>query len=79
MVSLVCYNDFVMRFALPKFNDIQLDRLSEIAGNLSLLFLATMVIPILTGEKQVDILLLILGIIMTFGSLVFSLLIIKRK
>ena len=68
-----------MRFALPKFNNIQLDRLSEIAGNLSLLFLGTIIVPLLTGEKRIDILQMIFGFILAFGSLAFSLIILKEK
>ena len=68
-----------MQLIFPKFSNIQLERLSEITGNLSLLFLGTIVVPMLTGEKRVGILQMTFGFILAFGSLISSLLILKEK
>ncbi|KKP59480.1 MAG: hypothetical protein UR54_C0027G0002 [Candidatus Roizmanbacteria bacterium GW2011_GWA2_34_18] len=56
------------------FNKKQLDRLSEFFSNISIVFLASIVSPVFIGNKlSLD--LLVLGIILTSGFLLLSLLI----
>ncbi len=56
-------------------NPQQLDRLSEILGNLGLIFFASIVLPILQGKESVDPFVMISGAITTSACLFMSLLI----
>lgn len=49
-------------------NTNQYERLSEIAGNLGLLFIATIVLPIILGEKDVDSTKIGVGLFLTIFS-----------
>lgn len=60
-----------------KFNDKQLDRLSEISGNLGLLFLGTLVVPILTDQQEFDTIRLVLGMAYSLSYFLFSLILLK--
>lgn len=58
-------------------NKLQLDRLSEIFGNLGLLFLGSMVLPFLTGIEKPNIILSGLGLILSMISWSASILMLK--
>lgn len=57
-----------------KLNSKQINRLSEILGNLSLLFLASMSIPVFSGNKDVDIGIFIGGVLAFIGCSIESIL-----
>lgn len=61
---------------LPKLNSSQLDRLSEILGNLGLLLFASLVIPVFT-HVQIDHLTILSGVITSVACIIGSLLILK--
>lgn len=63
---------------IPELNDKQLDRLSEFLSNLSLLLIASLILPNLTGIGKSNMLELTLGLISTIIVLSLSLLILKR-
>lgn len=58
-------------------NDSQLERISDILGNLGLLFFASTVIPYLLREAGFGTLLMALGLSLSFGSWLISLMLLK--
>ncbi|OGE64762.1 hypothetical protein A3I48_00020 [Candidatus Daviesbacteria bacterium RIFCSPLOWO2_02_FULL_36_7] len=63
---------------IPEFNDKQLDRLSEFLSNTSLLSLASLVFPNLFRIDKPNMLDLTLGLGMTAGFLLASLILIRK-
>ena len=62
---------------MPRFNKAQLDRLSEILGNLALIFFSTLVLPVFTKDIHVDVLLSLTGLVVGAGCVVLSLVMLK--
>ncbi len=58
-------------------NNFQLDRLSEFAANLGLVFLASVVTPLFTGVDKASPFIVGLGLMLTSGCLAVSLLLLK--
>lgn len=58
-------------------NDFQLDRLSEFTANLSLVFFASMVTPLFSGVDKMNLFIIVLGLVLSSGSLVVSLFLLK--
>lgn len=63
---------------VPELNDKQLDRLSEFLSNTSLLSLASLVFPNIFGIDRPNMLDLTLGLGMTAGFLLASLVLIRK-
>ena len=63
-----------MKFRL---NKRQLERVSEILGNLGLLFLASFVLPVFTNSEPVELGTMFSGLILSAGCLVESIAILK--
>ena len=57
-----------------KYNDLQKQRMSEISGNLGLLFFASVTLPIVLGDKEPNPLLMVIGIFLTVSSWFVSML-----
>lgn len=64
---------------IPELNDKQLDRISEFLSNTALLSLASLVFPNLFGIDRPHVLDLTLGLGMTAGFLLASLILIRKK
>ncbi len=62
-----------------RLNVKQLDRLSEILGNLSLLILATFVLPFILGSEKFDIIKTLGGGITSVGTFILSLIFLKKE
>jgi len=62
---------------LPKFNDLQLEKLSEISANLGLVFFASLVMPIFLA-KVLDIFALLMGLVSSLAFWILSLMLLKR-
>ena len=62
---------------IPRLNDKQLDRLSEFLSNLSLLVIATLVLPNIFGTGQPDNNNLISGFALTILLLSISMILVK--
>ena len=60
-----------------RLNSFQLDRLSEILGNLGLVFFASLVIPIFTNTQIYDQNIIISGLITSAGCIIGSLILLK--
>lgn len=60
-----------------KLNNSQLNRLSEILGNMGILFFASVTLPVLLGDKNPNPLLIIIGIFLTLASWFVSMLLIR--
>lgn len=60
-----------------KLNTAQLDRLSEVLGNLSLVVLASLVFPTLIAEHHVDTVVFWTGIVASIGCAYLSLVLLK--
>lgn len=60
-----------------KFNSLQLGRLSEILGNLALLFFASLVIPELFGANQINFSRMIVGFINGVACIIWSVIILR--
>jgi len=58
-------------------NKPQLDRLSEFTANLGLVFLASVVTPLFTSIDKASLFIVGLGLTLTFGCVVVSLLLLK--
>lgn len=63
---------------VPEFNDKQLDRISEYLSNLSLLVVATLVLPNIFGGSKPDMNVLISGIILTIMFLLASMILLRK-
>lgn len=61
-----------------EFNDVQLDRLSEILGNFGLLLLGTLVIPVLFGTDGMSAAKALSGLIVSIMAILASLLLLKE-
>lgn len=61
-----------------EFNDKQLDRLSEFFANLSIVVVASLIIPNLFGANQPNMVELSKGIVLSLILLILSLVIIRR-
>lgn len=59
-------------------NDSQFDRLSEISGNLGLVFFASMVVPFLTRGEKIDTLLTAVGLMLSVAFWAISILLLKK-
>ena len=64
---------------IPELNEKQLDRLSEFLANLSLLFVATLILPNIFGGNKPNTNDLMSGLGLTILFLLSSMLIIKEK
>ena len=62
---------------LPKLNDLQLDRLSEISGNLVIVFLASLITPIFSGGV-LNLLSILFGGTLGVTFFIFSLLLLAK-
>ena len=62
---------------LPRFNKAQLDRLSEILGNLALIFFSTLVLPVFTKDFHIDVPLSLTGVLLGGGCVVLSVTLLK--
>ncbi len=62
-----------------ELNDFQLNRLSEIAGNLGLVFVASVILPILLGDKEPNLMNMTGGLILTVLSWLASMWLLKKK
>ena len=60
-----------------KLNTNQLDRLSEFTNNIGVVFFATIIAPIFS-KNVLDFSLITVGLFLSFGSVVISLLLLKR-
>lgn len=60
---------------MPKLNDNQLEQLAEFMSNLGLVFLATAITPVFSEVDKVNPFMIALGLLLTAGFLVASLLI----
>lgn len=63
---------------IPELNDKQLDRLSEFLSNLSLLFVATLVVPNIFGVSKLNMSDLMSGIGLTILFLFTSMILIRK-
>jgi hypothetical protein len=66
-----------MRNIVPKLKESQLDRLSEFLANLSLVFFASMVIPLLISLEKFNIMTVVSGSVLTSITLIISLIILE--
>lgn len=64
---------------VPELNDKQLNRLSEFLSNLSLLVVASLVIPNVLGPNKPNIFEIIDGIIITILLLSFSIILLRKN
>ncbi len=64
---------------IPEFNDKQLDRISEFLSNLSLLIIATLILPNIFGVNRPDMNALTSGIILTIMFLLASMILIRKS
>ncbi|MBI5620020.1 hypothetical protein HY950_03605 [Candidatus Gottesmanbacteria bacterium] len=62
-----------------ELNELQIDRLSEILGNLSLVVFASVILPVITAAETFDIQTTILGIIAMTGCLIISISLLKDE
>lgn len=62
---------------VPKFNERQLDRLSEVFSNIGLIFFASMVVPIFTDQS--NILLMMIGFVTSLSFWIGSIYLIRSK
>lgn len=62
-----------------KLNKDQVSRLSEFVSNLSLLVIASFVIPQLQGLDRIDPAMLGLGVITAIAALLFSLFLLRKR
>lgn len=60
-------------------SESQLNRLSEFASNLALVFLASVVAPFFTGTDIIDITRILVGLLLMLIALAGSLLLIREK
>ncbi len=60
-----------------RLNQLQLDRLSEILGNLGLVFFASLVLPVFQGSYSINLGILISGVISAAGCVIGSLILLK--
>lgn len=66
-------------YPIPEFNDKQLNRLSEFCANVSILIIATFVLPNVFGIDKLNSNQLKLGLILTGGLLLASMFLIKNN
>jgi hypothetical protein len=64
---------------MVKLNQKQIERMSEISGNLSLLFLGAIVFPALTQEAKFDTIPVILGALDAIMSFTLSISLLSKK
>ncbi|KKU81109.1 hypothetical protein A2971_05285 [Candidatus Gottesmanbacteria bacterium RIFCSPLOWO2_01_FULL_46_21] len=62
-----------------RLNIAQLDRLSEIIGNLGLLFLATLVLPIFVKGSIVDPITILVGVIVSIVCVIVSMFLLRKN
>lgn len=62
---------------IPKLNDTQLDRLSEILANIGLVFFASLVVPVF--GQDVNTIFMWVGLALSFGSWLVSLFVIRGR
>lgn len=62
-----------------RFNNKQLDRLSEFFSNFAILSMASLVFPNIFGIDKLDQLDLKSGVLLTVASLLISMILLKRK
>jgi hypothetical protein len=60
-----------------KLNAKQLDRLSEFVNNIGIIFFATIITPAFS-KNMLDFSLIIVGLFLSFGSVVISLFLLKK-
>lgn len=68
-----------MHQLLGKLNELQKQRMSEISGNLGLVFFASVLLSIFIGEKDPDPFFIMVGIFLTVASWFVSILLLKGK
>lgn len=66
-----------MKVLRIRLNSVQLDRLSEILGNLGLVFFASLVIPVIQGSYIVYLGTVVSGIISASGCVIGSLILLR--
>lgn len=64
---------------IPQLNNKQLDRLSEFLANLSLLFIATLVLPNIFGNTKLNMNDFLSGVGLTILFLLVSMILIRKK
>jgi len=64
---------------IPEFNDKQLDRISEFLSNLSLLIIATLILPNIFGVNKPNINDILSGITLTIMFLLTSIILIRKN
>lgn len=64
---------------VPEFNDRQIDRLSEFLANLSILIVASLILPNIFGVEKPDTNDLIAGAVLTTLLLIISMILIRRN
>lgn len=64
---------------IPVLDNDQLDRLSEIFGNMGLVFLAALVVPVFTDVDRPPLFVVILGVVLTLLFFVISLVLLRLK
>lgn len=62
---------------IAKLNTAQLDRLSDVLGNLGLLFIATLALPALTNTTSQSADHVLSGILLGVGNIIISMVILK--
>jgi hypothetical protein len=67
-----------LKIGFPKFSDVQLNRISEILGNLGIALLISMVIPGFITQPP-DILLSLIGFILAIACWVLSVILLKKE
>jgi hypothetical protein len=60
-----------------RFNQAQIDRLSELISNLSLVVFASLVLPVFSQQQYLEIPVLWMGGVVSLGCAILSLLILK--
>lgn len=60
-----------------RLNQSQLDRLSEILGNLGLIFFASLVLPVFQGSYSINLGIFISGLFSATGCVIGSLILLK--
>lgn len=67
-----------MRMRLPRFNDRQLDRLSEFSSNFSLIIVAALIIPNIVGVDKPNMIEVLSGLVIAILLLVASLILLRK-
>ncbi len=62
-----------------QLNAKQLDRLSEFSGNLALVFLSALIIPVISGFDSPSPVKVVLGVVVPVLFLAISLILLKKK